>query len=88
MSDDELKVTLKCILRGSATGQMQMTELTKEFEKHETEKLDFAAKRYGYENVYSMLRSWPEFKIFENGMNTSVKVLETDHITELNQRSK
>lgn len=85
---EELRVILKCILRGNAYGRMQLVQLTKDYERQESDKLSYVAGRYGFSNVSEMLASWPEFKVYGSGLHTTVEVLETDHITEMNRRSK
>lgn len=85
----ELKLVLKCLVRGSAFARMRLPELTKQYEKQEGERLYVVAGRYGYENVSELINSFPEFKVTGNGLQTIVQLAsKADLNKDVNKRSR
>lgn len=84
----ELKLTVKLLVLHCPNGTTLLSELKKLYKKEEGRELEIVVGKFGFGTVSEMIKSWPEFSVSGDGANLKVKVHTTDHISELNKRSK
>jgi len=85
MSSDmeNVRVVLKSLLR-THNGQVNLVQLGNWYEQQEGRGIP----RFGFNSVGDLLRSWHDFQVTGSGLGTAVRTTATDHISEMNQRSK
>lgn len=70
----EIRVIIKSLVRTGAKGCIKLYELEKWYHQQEGgEKLANVSSRFGFKDTADMIRSWPEFEVYGQGLSTTVQ---------------
>lgn len=84
----DVLLVVKNIVKCCPFGEISLIELEKQFQALEGVSLAVVAGDFGFDRILSMIKSWPQLVSTGSGLNTKIRCLETNHITELNRHSK
>lgn len=84
----EVKNNIISLVLTKKNGETNLLELEKLYKNQIGDDLHKIAVSNGHKSVCDMIQNWNEFSVFKSFLHTTIKVKRTNHITELNQRSK
>lgn len=89
MSDlNDTKGVVISIVKSSPFGEISLLDLANRFQSIEGISLRIICGDFGFDGLTAMIRAWPEMVVTGSGLNTKVRFIETNQISELKKHSK